>query len=366
MSLPYAEELEAALRAVHLASHATKSLLPSQDKGSSWKSDHSPVTVADYASQALLIATVAHSFPNDHFLGEESAAELRRSPLLAEQVWHLVSETLRQSPHPEAAALLRDELKAVDDVLRYIDMGGEGMGGPDSGRLWVLDPLDGTAAFLRGTQYALSLALLQNGTQQVGVVGCPNLPFEAAAASPSAFVEISESLVDTDGHGCVLSAVKGHGAFVRKMGAKDHLGPPRRVAMIESNDPGIAERIRLVQPSNKSYDAEKQQEFARRVGAPWPGTQLWSSQMRFAALATGAGNVQVAFRIPRDYHSCVWDVAGGALLVEEAGGKVTDADGKELDFTQGRRLENNWGIIAAPAAMHSKVLKVARAVDEAG
>ncbi|KEF59971.1 3'(2'),5'-bisphosphate nucleotidase [Exophiala aquamarina CBS 119918] len=365
MPLSYAEELEAALRAVHLASHATKSLLPSQDKGSTWKSDHSPVTVADYASQALLIATVAHSFPNDHFLGEESAAELRRSPLLAEQVWDLVSETLRQSPHPEAAALLRDELKGVDDVFRYIDMGGEGMGGPDSGRLWVLDPLDGTAAFLKGTQYALSLALLQNGTQQVGVVGCPNLPFDAAV-SPSEFAEVSENLVDTDGHGCILSAVKGCGAFVRKMGAKDYLGPPTRVAIIESNDTGIAKRIRLVQPSNKSYDAEKLQEFARQVGAPWPGTQLWSSQMRFAALAISAGNVQVAFRIPRDYHSCVWDVAGGALVVEEAGGKVTDANGKELDFTRGRRLDNNWGIVAAPAAIHPRMLKVARAVDEGG
>jgi len=347
MSDHYVEELEIALRATHLASYATKSLLHSQDKGSRWKLDHSPVTVADYASQALLIATVYHSFPDDHFLGEESAAELRQNPALCEQIWNLISETLQQNP--EAAGFLRHELKSTDDMLGYIDLGGEGMGGPDSGRLWVLDPLDGTAAFMKGGQYAVCLALLQDGEQKVGVIGCPNLPFEAS--------QVSESVVDADGHGCLLSAVRNHGAFVRKMEA-NKLGPPRRIS------PGVPEVIRLVQPSNKSYAAEKQQEVAQELGAAWPGTQLWSSQMRFVALTLGEGNSQVAFRIPRDYHSCVWDVAGGALIFEEAGGRVTDAEGKELDFTQGRRLQKNWGIVAALDSIHSRVLKVARSVDE--
>ena len=361
MFQPDTKELETAVRAVRFASYATKFLLPSKDKGSILKPDHSPVTVADYASQALLTATVARSFPEDHFLGEESATELRRNPLLAEQVWNLVSETLRQSPHPEAAVLLREELKGTDDVLRYIDLGGEGIGGPESGRLWVMDPLDGTAAFMKGAQYAVCLALLQDGKQQLGVVGCPNLPFEADFSSDT---HVSESAVDSNGYGSLVSAVKDHGAFVRKMEFNGHVDSPSKITMVATNDPGTTERIRLVMPSNSSYDVEKLEKFARQVDAPWPGTQLWSSQMRFAALALSAGNVQVAYRIPRDYHSCIWDVAGGALIVEEAGGRITDADGKELDFTRGRRLEGNWGIIVAPAAIYSRILNIAQAVDK--
>lgn len=83
-------------------------------------------------------------FPDDHFLGEESATELRRNPALC------------------------DELKGKNDMLRYIDLGGEGMGGPES-RVWMLDPLDGTATFMTGGQYAVCLALAEDGEQKVGV-----------------------------------------------------------------------------------------------------------------------------------------------------------------------------------------------------
>jgi 3'(2'), 5'-bisphosphate nucleotidase len=345
MSTPYAKELETAIGAMCLASLATKSLLLSGDKGTRPKADHSPVTIADYAAQALLIAAVHHGFPNDHFLGEESASELRRNPALCDQVWNLISTTVDQNA--DVGVILGDGLKDKDDMLRYIDLGGEGMGGPES-RVWMLDPLDGTAAFMSGGQYAVCLALVEDGEQKVGVIGCPNLPFDTA--------HVKETIVDTDGYGCLLSAVKGQGAFVRKMEA-DGLGPPRKVSHEKP------EVIRIVQPSNSSYDFENQRKVADRLGAEWPGTRIWSSQIRFVALTLGEANAQIAFRKPRDYHSCVWDVAGGALVFEEAGGRVTDAEGTPLDFKQGRRLEKNWGIVAALSSIYARVLAVAREVD---
>jgi 3'(2'), 5'-bisphosphate nucleotidase len=345
MSTPYAKELETAIRAMHLASLATKSLLPSEDKGSRPKADHSPVTIADYAAQALLIAAVHHDFPNDHFLGEESATELRRNPALCDQVWNLISATVRQNA--DAGVILGAELRGKDDMLSSIDLGGEGMGGPES-RVWMLDPLDGTAAFMSGGQYAVCLALVEDGEQKVGVIGCPNLPFDSG--------HVKETVVDSDGYGCLLSAVKGQGAFVRKMEA-DRLGPPKKVSHEKP------EVIRIVQPSNTSYDFENQRKVADKLGAEWPGTKIWSSQTRFVALTLGEANAQIAFRKPRDYHSCVWDVAGGALLFEEAGGRVTDAEGNPIDFRQGRRLEKNWGIVAALSTIYPRVLAVAREVD---
>ena len=117
-------------------------------------------------------------------------------------------------------------------MLRYIDLGGEGKGGLES-RVWMLDPLDGTAAFMSGNQYAVCVALVEDGEQKMGVIGCPNLPFDN--------VHLQEAIVDSDGYGCLLSAVKGQGAFVRKMEA-DRLGPPRKVSH------GKREVIRIVKP----------------------------------------------------------------------------------------------------------------------
>jgi 3'(2'), 5'-bisphosphate nucleotidase len=341
----YDKELETALRAVHLASLASKHLLHSKDKGSRLKADYSPVTIADYASQALLIATVRHDFPNDSFLGEESAAELRKNTELCDRVWYLILVALHQND--STGLILGDEMKDKDDMLRCIDLGGEGMGGREEKRVWMLDPLDGTAAFMSGGQYAICLALVEGGDQKLGVIGCPNLPFDAA--------HVNESIADVESYGCLLNAVKNHGSFVREMKA-NQLGLPRNLT--HNN----VEVIHIVQPSNSSYDFEKQQKVAEKLGAAWPGTKLWSSQMRFVALALGEGSVQIAFRKPRDYHSCVWDVAGGALIFEEAGGTVTDADGNPLDFQQGRRLEKNWGIVAARSSIHARVLATAKQV----
>jgi 3'(2'), 5'-bisphosphate nucleotidase len=44
------------------------------------------------------------------------------------------------------------------------------------------------------------------------------------------------------------------------------------------------------------------------------------------------------------------------IVVEEAGGKVTDADGRALDYTQGRRMTTNRGIVATNGIVHSRVL----------
>jgi 3'(2'), 5'-bisphosphate nucleotidase len=59
------------------------------------------------------------------------------------------------------------------------------------------------------------------------------------------------------------------------------------------------------------------------------------------------------------------DHASGALLVAEAGGRVTDMHGKPLDFSRGRTLSANKGVIASPAHLHDQVIKaVQQALSE--
>ena len=58
-----------------------------------------------------------------------------------------------------------------------------------------------------------------------------------------------------------------------------------------------------------------------------------------------------------EYREKVWDHAGGVILVEEAGGGVSDAGGVPLDFSKGRYLELDRGIVAASSALHEKLMQ---------
>ena len=75
------------------------------------------------------------------------------------------------------------------------------------------------------------------------------------------------------------------------------------------------------------------------------------------------GDASIYLRLPHGgYRENVWDHAAGALIVSEAGGLVSDIDGRPLDFTTGTRLTANRGIVATAAPIHATVLETVRAV----
>ena len=126
------------------------------------KGDDSPVTVADFAAQAIVCAELGERLGRFDLVGEEDPADLRDDDRgsLRDGVVALVGERLGRSV-------------SAATVLEWI-----GRGGADGGseRSWTLDPIDGTKGFLRGDQYAIALALIEHGEVVLGVLGCPNLP----------------------------------------------------------------------------------------------------------------------------------------------------------------------------------------------
>lgn len=304
--------LEMALLAVERACRITRDLqddLPTD--GSRTKADRTPVTVADYAAQAAVGLTLGGIF-----VGEESASGLESDPALAERAL-------------EAARLEWPELERSTflDAIRL----GEGATRPEG--FWTLDPVDGTKGFLRREQYCVSLAWVEGGEPKLGVLGCPRL-----AAAPG----------QVAGEGALVWAERGAGA------RWSPLDRPSESTRFETPLPRA--RIRIAESAEAAHtDQTLGPSLLARAGLEGDAPVRVDSQVKYAIVARG--DAEVFLRRPRSgYVEAIWDHAAGSLISSEAGCVVTDLSGRTLDFGHGRRLEQNDGMLVAPAELHERLL----------
>lgn len=349
------EELSLALRTVHRASIITKQVLRSLNNriSAETKADASPVTIADFAAQALIISAIHSIYPDDKFVGEEDAQKLRQDRDLAKRVWEIVqgAASLDVEGHNDRLACP----ESLEAMIEIIDLGVSES--TQRGRVWVLDPVDGTATFMTGQQYAVCLCLLVDGVQHVGVIGCPNLSFEKPEK------KICEDDVDVDGYGVVLSAVKGQGTSVQEMHIRS-LGNPRKIKRQDQRRNLTTLDFVEATIGKTSLSQSEHKKVAESLGAKWPSTVIWSQQMKYISLALGATDVMVRIPKTRERFTYVWDHAGGNLLFEEVGGVIRDIHGAVIDFGQGRKLlgEKNFGMVAAMPDYFDDVAKAVKDV----
>ena len=286
------------------------------------KGDRSPVTLADLAAQVVVSLRLAQGFPDDPLLAEEDSAALADSTKMTDRV---LEQAREHSPSLSA-----------DEMMAALNRGDHRGGG--GGRYWVLDPIDGTKGFLRGDQYAVALALVADGDVVVGVLGCPNLPAVQSGA----------------GAGSLFSAVRGSGALSHPLDGAT--GTAIHVDAI--TNPADAVVCESVVAAHAAHSV--QAGIAERLGITAPPYRI-DSQCKYAVVARGEASIYL--RLPRDtsYREKVWDHAAGVVVVEEAGGRVTDLDGRPLDFSEGRLLGNHRGIVCSNGAIHDRVLEACRA-----
>lgn len=352
--MSYDKELRVAQLAVQRATLLTKRVFHEKSMGTLSKDDHSPVTIGDFGAQALIVHALRQNFPEDEIIAEEEASSIRENEDLANRIWALVKET--RLDDSEAEQELGGPLSNMDLMLAAID-GGRSSGGP-KGRIWTVDPIDGTKGFLRGGQYAVCLALIEDGNVKVGVLGCPHLPVDDTAPIPTGAEDIGDI---SDGKGVLFSAALGYGASSRPLGHGGllksqpiHVRPLRDITQAtfcESFEPGHSSQ-------------GDQAAIAAVLGINRPSVRM-DSQAKYGSVARGAGDLYLRLPVSATYQDKIWDHAAGELVVEEAGGKVTDAHGKKLDFGRGRTLSGNKGFVVAPRELHEQVLKAVRSVLDA-
>ncbi|USW47298.1 Putative inositol monophosphatase [Septoria linicola] len=350
-STDYSRELNIALLAVQRASLLTKAVFHQNAKGTLNKSDASPVTIGDFGAQALIISALQHNFPDDEIVAEEEAKDLRENETVRRTVWELVQNTSLSDAAAEKE--LGGPVSSPEAMLDIIDKG-DSKGG-NKGRIWAIDPIDGTKGFLRGGQYAVCLGLMVDGDVKVGVLGCPNLP---VSDSEPLKENIGADASDEEGKGVLFSAILSQGAASRPLG-DGALASASKIQMKPISNIADATFCESVEAGHSNQSDSVQ--IANKLGITKPSVRM-DSQAKYGSIARGAGDLYLRLPVKKDYVEKIWDHAAGDLIVREAGGQVTDVEGNRLDFSHGRTLLQNKGVVAAPKDVHKHVIEAVQSV----
>ncbi|EGV61007.1 3'(2'),5'-bisphosphate nucleotidase [Yamadazyma tenuis] len=354
----YAHELKIATLAVKRASILTKSLGDSisvtRTSGSQIKDDKSPVTVGDYASQALINHALKLNFPQDEIVGEEDSDSLKDGSEEANRLSSKILEIL-EDVQQKTVNWKSDigELKDLESVYTSIDLGNSE--GGSKGRFWALDPIDGTKGFLRGDQFAVCLALIEDGQVVLGVIGCPNLAEKVVS---------NTNMTGTKGG--LYSAVKGLGAYYTPLFDTNEFVPLAKqepIKMTQETSPSKLVVLEGVEKGHSSHSTQSQIKAHLGFSEETVQSQTINldSQAKYCVLAKGSADIYLRLPISDTYREKIWDHAAGNVLITESGGGVCDIEGKELNFGNGRYLHSK-GVIAANKAVLGRVISSVKAV----
>jgi 3'(2'), 5'-bisphosphate nucleotidase len=321
----HASEAEFALRAVRAAAGLCRRVRQDAQWPSLSKADASPVTEADFASQALIAGGLAETFPGDPLVAEEDSRMLESDPGMMRQVVARVRQAC-----PDAG---------TRRVMTWLGHGDGRVGE----RFWTLDPIDGTKGFVRGDQYVVALALLEAGRVAVAALAAPLL---GADLRPHA-----------NASGCAVVAVRGQGAWAMPFDG----GVERRLKVSDCRVVSTARLLRSVEDTHA--DPKRLTLIIRQLGLTQPVIPL-DSQAKYLIIAGGQAELLIRLvpSLKPDYKEKLWDVAAGVLVIEEAGGRVTDLRGEPLDLTAGRELTRNHGSVISNGHLHEAALSAVAAV----
>lgn len=318
MSPELSPRLTWAIDAVARACELTSKLQGQLHLVQQMKSDLSPVTVADYAAQALIAHDLALAQPELELVAEEDDSMLMGSPGMLDAI----SEALQGWIPGLSHKLLR---RLLERSRHHNEKG-----------FWALDPVDGTKGFLRNANYAIALAWIENGQPLLGVLGCPRL-----------------ELCKFPSTGVLVASRRGVGAWGRP------LDSAQAWCRLVCNDSVKLSQARLLHSFEPGHtDLDEISRLRTRLGLENPSVGI-DSQAKYVMLAAGEGELMVRLLndAQPDYRERIWDHAAGQVILEEAGGVVSDLQGHPLDFGQGRTLAQNQGLLAsASQSLHQEAL----------
>ncbi|KAI3456351.1 hypothetical protein Pfo_013014 [Paulownia fortunei] len=360
----YYEHLQAAVgvveRACRLCVDVQKSLFSSDGKVIE-KVDQTPVTVADFGVQALVSLEMSKLFPAIPLVAEEDSAFLRENNLV-DAVVEVVTDK----------SSISDKQLSQDDVLKAIDRGGKDayLFGPEPATYWILDPIDGTRGFVKGSEalYVVGLALVVEGEIVLGVMGCPN------------WQDGDSDIFDTEVQGDENTVSRSGIIMISHVGCgtwKTRLWDPQNtnIKMAHNWTRCLVDRFHQVYearfciPDSQTWESlPLSTQFNATTHANSVGEKqilllptCCGSLCKYLMVASGRASVFI-LRARTKTIIKVWDHAVGVICIHEAGGKVTDWKGSQLDFaadqTERRVIFPSGGVLVTNDNLHNRILEL--------
>jgi len=278
------------------------------------KEDGSPLTQADIVSQAIILSGLKKNFPEDRIVAEETLAPGKETRL------------------GSLAGGLLEELgvaRGHERLLEWVNY----RGNPDGTRTWMVDPIDGTKGFRKGLCYAIAIGLYFRGRPRFGCMAVPLFP-------------------DSDGigHSSVIAyAGKGTGACLL-----DHSGRLQSLYVSKTDQIPLARLL-----GSRAHDSSDIcGRFGRRTGTG--KVQRMDGQAKYLMLASGRSDLYIRAADPVYGIGFTWDHCAGQVILEEAGGMVTDLTGDPLDYESKLEgpLSGLKGMVASNALCHREALEI--------
>ncbi|KAL3627629.1 hypothetical protein CASFOL_028992 [Castilleja foliolosa] len=361
ISLPFPEEkakynehLQAAVdvveRACRLCVDVQKSLF-SNDRQIIEKLDQTPVTIADFGVQALVSLEMSKLFPSIPLVAEEDSAFVRENNLV-DDVFQVVTDK----------SSISDKTLSEEDILKAIDRGGKDAFsfGPQPATYWILDPIDGTRGFVKGSGalYVVGLALVVEGEIVLGVMGCPNWR-----------VEGEENTVSRSG--IIMISHVGCGTWrTRLWDAQNNSRKTHKWTRCQVDDFSKIDEARFCIPESQTWESlPLSTKYNATTHTDCVGEKdilllptCCGSLCKYLMVASGRASVFIQ-RARTQTIIKVWDHAVGVICIHEAGGKVSDWKGSELDFaadqTERRVLyPSGGGILVSNDSLHNPILEI--------
>jgi myo-inositol-1(or 4)-monophosphatase len=252
-------------------------------------------------------------------------ALLEAGKILLENLGKLTEYTVKESQSSIVTkADIESEKKIIEIILEkfpdHNTLGEEtGFQNRNSEFTWVIDPLDGTSNFAAGIPwFGVIICVLKN-----------SVPVMAGCILP-----VQNEL---------YFAEKGKGAFrngekIKVSGETDLKNILAAYSLDYSDEPGKTER-----------EARMISQLVKNV------RNLRSTNCIIDFCYTADGKLGACM----NQTTKIWDIAGPGLIIEEAGGKVTDTKGNQFDFSlNADNYDRNFTIVASNKVLHSELIKI--------
>ncbi|GAB4831089.1 hypothetical protein Ancab_005099 [Ancistrocladus abbreviatus] len=341
----YYRELQAAVdvvqRACHLCVNVQKSLF-ADDGRILEKSDRTPVTIADFGVQALVSLELSKLFPLVPLVAEEDSSFLRSNNLVDAVVTAVTDNS----------SLRSNQLTDVE-VLEAIDRGGK----------------ISLAFGAKPATYWVGLALIVKGEIVLGVMGCPNWK-ENFCNKPTNTTVVQENEKSWLEPGIIMAAHVGFGTWVMRSSMPGGgTRTPSKWTRCFVDQSYLIQNAQFCIPDSQTWDSlPLSPSFEATTDANSIGDKqvlllqtCCGSLCKYLMVALGRATVFI-LRAKAQTIIKAWDHAVGMICVHEAGGKVTDWKGSQLDLAadeaERRIIFPSGGVLVTNGNLHAQILEL--------